>query len=117
MPTLWSRIFGPSTTDRLLSILEADRAAVAAQQEQMVALMTQIVAQQASAAAVAAQQLQLLTPPAGEPIVRVMNSAAEATYERQRAAESDGPGFTELDTDSLLTDLQKHIFAESRSNA
>lgn len=107
----WSRLFGPSTTDKLLDVLREDRAA-------QTALLTSLIDATRAQSALAQQQLDLLKAPPEPPIVRVMDDAAEAAYERKRRQAKIGSEIPEgsqvIDPDALMAALAAEFRAEAQ---
>lgn len=94
----WTRLFGPSTTDRLLDVLERDRAAT-------IALLDRFVSAVQLQANVQQRQFELWTAPTEKPTVRLMTDADQAKHERVRL--SHGLVGTPLDTTTFLHDFAR----------
>lgn len=117
MPSLRERLFGPSKTDRLLAVLEADRRAILDQQTQTTQLLSKMVDAVNAQTSVYQQQLDLLKLPPGDPIVRLMTDEVEARYERERhkaRTASDPTTVTPLHTDTLLAELAADIARDAQ---
>lgn len=100
--TWWQRLWGPSTTDRLLDMLVQQQAAQAA-------LMQTWAETLAAQQALSATQMDLLTAPTEPPRVRLMTRATEAQYEQQRAAAKATAGTTAVDPQQFMAEMTQYF--------
>ena len=104
--TLRERLFGPSNTDRLLTILQEDR-------HSQTALLTAFLSATTMQAELAKKQYDLWTAPQPKPTVRIMSSEQEAEYEElRRAALKPALASTVTTPDAFLASVQESFDAE-----
>lgn len=97
------RVFGRSRVDRMLDILEADRA-------QTATLLSAVLEQSKATMDLSAKQYALMTQPVGTPEVRLMTPDIEAAFERDRHAVTTPSSVIPAD---LLRDLTDQFHADS----
>lgn len=93
----WTKLFGPSQADRLLSALAEERKA---QHGLVMRLLDSVNAQ----TEMQRKQFDLWTAPYGKPEVRTMTPADEALHERNRVSAKVG---TQIDPSTVLADFSR----------